>query len=133
MAAALRAGLFYFMIVFASGFVLGALRVLAIAPRLGDIGAVAVELPLMLTLSWFVCAWIVRRQAVPAEAAPRLVMGLAALGLVLVAESAVSVLAFGRSFGEHLDAYRAAAAQLGLAAQAAFAAFPLLQAWLRRV
>lgn len=127
MAAALRAGVYYFAIVFASGFVLGALRVLVIAPRLGDVGAVAVELPVMLALSWFVCRWLVEREPVAAQT-PRLMMGAVALVLLLVAEAGVSVLGFGRSLAEHLAAYGAASARLGLAGQVAFAAFPLLQA-----
>jgi hypothetical protein len=128
MAAALRAGVYYFAAVFASGFVLGALRVLVIAPRLGEAGAVAVELPVMLALSWFVCRWLVEREAVAARAGPRVMMGLVALVLLLLAEAGVSILGFGRSLAEHLAAYGAVGAQLGLAGQVAFAAFPLLQA-----
>jgi len=128
MTAALRAGVTYFAIVFASGFVLGALRVLVIAPRLGEVGAVAAELPVMLALSWFVCRWLVRREAVAAAFGPRAAMGLVALALLLAAEAGVSILGFGRTLAGHLASYRAVGAQLGLAAQVAFAAFPLLQA-----
>ncbi|MDZ4867418.1 MAG: hypothetical protein SGI91_08870 [Alphaproteobacteria bacterium] len=133
MAVALKAGVLYFAIVFAAGFALGALRVMVIAPRLGETGAVLLELPVMLTLSWFVCAWLVRLQGVSAAAVPRIVMGAAAFVLLMAAEAGVSVFAFGRSPAEHFEAYRAATAQIGLAAQVAFLAFPLLQAWLRRV
>lgn len=132
MTAALKAGALYFAVVFAAGFVLGALRVMAIAPRLGETAAVLVELPVMLALSWFVCAWLVRRQAVPAAATERIVMGGAAFVMLMAAEAGVSVFAFGRSPAEHFEAYRAATAQIGLAAQVVFAAFPLLQAWRRR-
>jgi hypothetical protein len=133
MAAALKAGVLYFAIVFAAGFALGALRVMMIAPWLGETAAVLLELPVMLTLSWFVCAWLVRLQAVSAAAVARIVMGVAAFVLLMAAEAGVSVFAFGRSPMEHFEAYRAATAQIGLAAQVAFLAFPLLEAWLRRV
>lgn len=132
MAAALKAGVLYFAIVFAAGFVLGALRVMVAVPRLGETGSVLLELPVMLTLSWLVCAWLVRREAVPAAMLERIVMGLAAFGLLMVAEAGVSVFAFGRTPAAHFDTYRAAAAQIGLAAQVGFAAIPLVQAWLRR-
>jgi hypothetical protein len=133
MAVALKAGVLYFAIVFAAGFGLGALRVTVIAPLLGETGAVLLELPVMLTLSWIVCAWLVRRQGVPGAAAARVAMGVSAFALLMAAEAGVSVFAFGRSLVEHFEAYRAATAQIGLAAQVAFLAFPLLQAWLRRV
>jgi hypothetical protein len=55
----ITAGALYAIIVFVSGFILGTIRVLLIAPRLGETLAVIVEAPLILVASWFVCrrAW----------------------------------------------------------------------------
>ena len=127
MKAALEAGAAYFAIVFAVGFVLGAVRVLVLLPRLGEIGGVLVELPIMLAVSWFVCGWLVGRFSVRAAWGHRLAMGGMAFVLLMIAELGVSILAFDRLVTEHLGAYRSWAPALGLAAQLAFAAFPLLQ------
>lgn len=81
-----KAGLLYFALVFGAGFVLGALRVLLLVPRVGSRAAEIVETPVMIAISWFAAAWVVRRIAVPSAARPRLGMGLVALALMLVAE-----------------------------------------------
>ncbi|MEQ1864653.1 MAG: hypothetical protein ABL996_08360 [Micropepsaceae bacterium] len=127
MAAAIRAGVLYFAIVFMVGFVLGTIRVLVVIPRFGESNALLLELPVMLALSWFACTWLVGRYSVPPMASARLAMGAVAFLLLMVGELGVSVFGFGRSVAEHLEVYRSASAQLGLAAQLVFAAFPLLQ------
>ena len=76
MSTALRAGFVYFLIVFAIGFVLGTVRVLFVVPRFGATNAVLIELPVMLAVSWIVCAWLVRRFGVARAVAARLVMAL---------------------------------------------------------
>jgi hypothetical protein len=125
MGRAVAAGGLYFAFVFAAGFALGTLRVLVLAPALGDTGAVALELPLMLAISWLACGVVLRRLAVPATVATRLVMGGFAFALLIGAETALGVLGFGRTLGEQIATWRALPAQLGLVAQLAFALFPL--------
>lgn len=93
----LQAGAAYFGALFALGFVLGTIRVLAVAPRLGELGAVALELPIMLLASWFACAWAVRRWSVPAATGARVLMGAWAFALLLGAETALGTIGFGRS------------------------------------
>lgn len=132
MAASLRAGVAYFGLVFAIGFALGTIRVLVVIPRFGDTNAVLIELPIMLALSWMACAWAVRRFAVPPRTVARLVMGAAAFALLMLGEVAVSVFGFGRTVAEHLATYQTPGAQLGLAAQLAFALFPWVQRLLAR-
>lgn len=122
---ALAAGVLYFLTVFALGFALGVLRVLCIEPRLGSVGAVLFELPVMLSASWIVCGWLVRWLRLSPAIVDRLIMGGVAFALLMIAELAVSVLAFGRTPAEHLSTYRSLSALLGLAAQLAFAAMPL--------
>lgn len=128
MTAALGAGAAYFALVFAAGFALGTIRVLAVGPGPGNVAAVLVELPVMLAIAWLACGRIARRFAVPERPAPRAAMGGLAFALLMLAELGVSILAFGRTPAEHLATYRNAASQLGLAAQLAFALFPLVQA-----
>ncbi|MCE9522664.1 MAG: hypothetical protein K8S25_09560 [Alphaproteobacteria bacterium] len=113
---------------FAAGFALGTIRVLFVIPQLGETNAVLLELPVMLALSWVACRWLVRRFAVPPRVVNRLVMGGVAFAFVMLAELGVSVFGFDRTLPEHFAAYRSIAAQIGLAAQLGFAAFPLVQA-----
>lgn len=128
MAAALRAGIFYFVIVFTVGFVLGTVRVFLIVPRFGETNAVLLELPAIIAFSWISCSWLVRRFAVPPGIAERLAMGGIAFALLMLGELGVSVWGFGRTVAEHIASFQAPGAQLGLAAQIAFALFPLLHA-----
>jgi len=54
-------GAVYAIIVFLIGFILGTIRVLLLAPRLGETIAVIVEASVILATSWFVCRWCVDR------------------------------------------------------------------------
>lgn len=122
-----KAGIDYFAVVFATGFVLGTIRTMLLTPHVGELPAVGIELPIMLTESWLACGWALRRFTVSERFLPRLVMGDLAFGLLIGAETALGVLAFGRSLGEQMASYHELGAQLGLAAQVAFAAFPLIR------
>lgn len=127
---ALSAGALYFAVVFAAGFALGAIRGLVIAPAIGETAAVAIELPIILAISWMACHWIVARTAIAPTISARAIMGASAFTLLIAAE-ALLALGLGRSLTEHLATYRDAASLLGLTGQLAFAAFPLLQRLLR--
>lgn len=121
-----RAGLLYFAIAFAAGFVLGTLRVLVLAQHLGEFPATLLELPLMLALGWFLAGRLVRRLERPTPAR-RFAMGVLALALLLAAEAALGILGFGRSLAGHLAAYAEAPKAAGLAAQGLYALLPLLR------
>jgi hypothetical protein len=103
--AALKAGAVYGILAFAIGFCFGVIRVVAVAPRLGETAAVGLEVPVMLAFSWLLSRRCVRRFKVPPGTAPRLMMGMAAFTLLMSAELGVSVIAFGRSVAEHLAGY----------------------------
>jgi hypothetical protein len=127
--APLLAGVIYFALVFALGFLLGTVRTLFVrdAPGDGRLIGVLIELPIMLGASWFLCRTVIRRCAVASTVAARAVMGGVAFALLLLAELAVGALLFGRTPGEHFALYRDASYALGLAAQMAFACMPLIQ------
>jgi hypothetical protein len=125
MPSAIRAGALYFAIVFAAGFVLGALRVTVIIPLIVELPAVALELPIILFISWIVCRRLVAQFSVPAIASQRAAMGALAFGLLMLAELGLSVLVFDRSVAEYLAGLRTAPGLLGLAGQIAFAFMPL--------
>jgi len=127
MTSALKAGFGYFAAVFAAGFLLGVARTLLIAPLTGDLAAVALELPLILTVSWVACGWAIRRHDVKSESGDRLVMGLTSFVLLMVAELAVSTLVAGRSLDQHLALYSSAPVLLGMCGQLVYAALPLMR------
>jgi len=122
----IKAAFGYFAWVFAAGFLLGALRVLVVVPRLGELFAVLLELPVMLTVSWFACRAMVGRFAVPAVIGARLAMGGTAFALLMAAEAAFAV-ALGRTIAQHVASLLTAASLLGLAGQIGFALLPLIQ------
>ncbi len=80
----------YFGLVFATGFVLGALRVTFVVPSIGARAAELLELPVMIAASWLSARWVLRRFAiaVPGRAAR---VGLVAFVLLLGAEVGLGV------------------------------------------
>ncbi len=127
MRAGLRAAVPYFLAVFAVGFVLGTLRVLVLAPALGAVAAVALEVPLMLVVAWYASRWAVARHRVPAREGPRLAMGGFAFALLMAAELMLGVWGFGQSLAGILAGYVMPEGMLGLAGQVAFALVPTAQ------
>lgn len=125
-AAALKAGVAYFALVFAAGFVLGTIRTLLLAPHIGPFAAVVVELPLMLAIAWFICRWLVERFAVGDARAERLVMGVIAFVLLLAAELVLSLSLFGGTVVGFVASLGTPEGAAGLAGQVAFAAMPLV-------
>ena len=117
----------YFAVVFAAAFALGALRVTVVAPRLGTLMAVLIELPIVLVVSWLVSRQVVYLFNVPNEWLPRFLMGALAFLLLMMAEPAIAVFGFGRSFTQYFAAFQSTAGLIGLLGQIAFALIPLIQ------
>ena len=120
------AGALYSAIVFAAGFVLGIGRTLALEPWLGALPAVLVELPVILTIAWLACGWVLRRLRVPARMPTRLAVGAVALALLLAAEIGLTVL-LGRAVGDFLAGIATPAGATGLAGQVLFALLPAVR------
>jgi hypothetical protein len=121
--AAVQAGIEAWAAVFAAGFALGTLRVLLLVPRLGELGAVALELPVILTISWFAIRWVMRRHDI-SSIAGRAITGAVAFGLLMVAEVALEILAFGGSLISFLEKFGSGAGLLGFVGQIAFGLMP---------
>src|SRR5215468_9464757 len=83
---ATEAGALYAIIVFVIGFILGTIRVLLVAPRLGETTAVIIEAPIMLAASWFVCRWCVDRLDVGRKVTARALLSLVAFLVLMSAE-----------------------------------------------
>jgi hypothetical protein len=122
-------GIVYFALVFTLGFLLGTVRTFFVrdAPSGARLLGVLIELPIMVSASWFLCRYVIRRFAVASTVVTRAVMGGLAFVLILLAELAAGALLFGRTLGEHFALYREASYALGLAAQIAFALMPVAQ------
>jgi hypothetical protein len=127
MMAALKAGFIYFVLAFTAGFLLGTVRTLIVAPALGELTGVVIELPLMLATSWFACRWVLQRESQPLPMSWRTVMGFSAFLWLMVAEALLSVTLLGRSLAEHFALFGTLPVMLGLAGQLAFAVFPAVQ------
>ncbi len=98
-----KAGVIYFALVFAVGFVLGAIRILWVVPQLGTRTAELLETPIMLLVTIVAAQWVVRRLAVPARAASRLGMGCIALVLMLGAEFTIVLGLRGLTIRQYLS------------------------------
>jgi hypothetical protein len=122
-----RAGLEYGLFAFALGFILGTMRVLAVAPLLGEGLAVLLELPLMLAACWWWAGRIVRRRDV-ADRDRALAVGLVGFAVLMIGEAGVGLGLMGLTLSQWLADFAKPTPQLGLAAQLLAAAMPLLQA-----
>jgi len=122
------AGLVYFALVFAAGFVLGALRVIWVVPRLGERTAELLETPIMLVVVVTAARWLVRRFAVPPFPVPRLAMGGIALALMLTAEFGLVLRLRGLSIADYLAGRDPISGTVYYAMLVVFAAMPLLLA-----
>lgn len=120
------AAILYFAIVFAAGFMLGTLRVMALEPCVGRASAVLIELPFMLVISFFACRFAVTRCEVPAKIFPRSVMGALAFLLLIAAELALAMTLSGASFETALTQLAEPVNWPGLAGQVLFGAMPVL-------
>jgi hypothetical protein len=123
----LRAGLCYGLGLFAAGFILGTLRVLLIAPIVGDAIAVLCEVPLMLFVSWSWAGWIDRRFR-PQNRNSALAIGLFGFAVLLAGEFALGIALMGMTPAEWLASLSRPTGQIGLIAQLIAAAMPLLHA-----
>jgi hypothetical protein len=90
------AGCLYFAVMFSLGFLLGPLRILVMEPLVGPALAVLAEAVPMVAAMYVVAPWAARLGGTPPDAAPRLIMGLVALALLVLAETVAAALLFGR-------------------------------------
>src|SRR6185436_14027568 len=82
----------YFAMVFGAGFVFGTVRVTWLVPTVGVRVAELTELPLMLTVVFLAARWINRRFLAERDPPSRLIVGVTALALLLLAELILGML-----------------------------------------
>lgn len=118
-----RRGSVYFALVFAVGFVLGVIRVIALVPSLGERWAEIIEAPLMLLASW-VCARFVVRRYPSTDRLAHLASGVFALGLLLVVEFTVVLALRGLTLEQYLATRDPVAGGVYVVSLVAFASMP---------
>lgn len=107
----------------ALGFLLGPVRVLWVAPRLGEFAAVAAELPVMLAAGWGWARVVLGRAAV-VDARGAWLVGAGAFILLLTSECVLAAVLFGRSPDQWAADLLLPAGLLGLAGQLLWALLP---------
>jgi hypothetical protein len=116
-------GLLYFSAVFTFAFAMGVARQLVIAPRLGPLAAVLLEVPILVVASWIVARRLLRYRSL--TVLERTVMGATAFALTMVGEAALSVIMRGQSVADWAAAVATPLGLVGLTAQLVFAAIPI--------
>jgi hypothetical protein len=120
----LRAALAYFAAVFGTGFVLGAIRVPFLVPRLGVRTAELLEMPVMAVAIVLAARWVARRYALGSSAGLRLAVGLVALALLVAAELALTLALQPGSLAEYVAGRDPVSGSVYLSLLAVYAAMP---------
>jgi hypothetical protein len=123
---ALKAGVIYFLLVFAVGWILGPIRELWAVPHLGRVTAMLSEAVIMLIAMIVAARWVIRRFEVPQTLSDTLSIGLIAIGLLLPAESAGVRWVRGLSLQEYLASFVTAPGIISLVMFLLFASMPTL-------
>ncbi len=126
-----KAGVAYFFLAFGAGFVMGAIRVTFLVPRLGERVAELIEMPFMFIVIVLAARFITSRFALPPTVLVRLGTGLLALGLLIAAELLLAAALQGWSLGEYVSSRDPVSGSVYLAMLALFAAMPLVITRLR--
>jgi hypothetical protein len=126
MSPSLLAGCFYFAFVFAAGFVLGTIRVVAIVPIVGARTAELLELPIMIVISFLAARWIIRRLAIGPRFSARAAMGVTAIVFLLGAEFGFVLWLRGISLAEYFETRDPLTGTMYYLSLIVFAAMPLL-------
>lgn len=124
---ALKAGLLYFTGIFALGFILGTIRTIFLVPRMGILAGVIIEVPIMLTASWFLCKKLINRFNITKESADLLLFGGSAFALLMAAEFIFSVFIFKQGVSLFFSNLLTLHGLIGLLAQIVFGIIPLIQ------
>lgn len=119
-----KAGLAYWAVIFALGFVLGTVRTLWGAEALGEANFILIEVPVMLLASFAAAHWLTRRFDIASTGAA-LGMGALAFALLMAAEVALST-ALGLSVSLWISGLLSPPGLYGFLGQIAFGLMPVL-------
>jgi len=122
----LKIGGLYFAAVFAAGFLLGSIRVIWVAPRLGARVAELIEAPIMVLVSAVAARWLVHRFREVTNPAYWLGVGLVGLGLMILFEFTVVLWFRGLSIAEYFANRDPVSSAVYFASLGVFAILPVL-------
>jgi hypothetical protein len=122
----LKAGVTYFLLVFAGGWIMGPIRELWAVPHFGPTMGLLLEAVIMLIAMIVAARWVVRWFEVPQTLPAMISMGLVALGLLVPAEIAGVVLVRSQSLQDYLASYANGPGVISLIMFLLFAAMPTL-------
>jgi hypothetical protein len=122
----LKAGVTYFLLVFAGGWIMGPIRELWAVPHFGPTMGLLLEAVIMLIAMIVAARWVVRWFEVPHTLPAMISMGLVALGLLVPAEIAGVVLVRGQSLQDYPASYANGPGVISLIMFLLFAAMPTL-------
>ncbi len=123
---ALLAATVYFLLVFAAGFALGAVRVILVVPRLGVFAATLIEIPLMLAVAFLACRLVLDHWQVPPLPVLRWTMATWFVAMLTLCEYQLGILLFDRSAGQQWALLASPAGLAGLGAQLLAALLPVI-------
>jgi hypothetical protein len=125
--------LLYFGLVFATGFLLGPIRVLWLEPRVGPIVATACEAPFLLMAMLVAARWVPRVLNIRRAPKTLLSIGIGALALLQMADFTVGIWLRGTGAAEQLGQFLTGQGRIYAALLALFAVMPwAANCWLDR-
>ena len=122
----LKAGVIYFLPVFALGWVLGPIRVLWAVPHFGRLTPLLFEAVIMLIAMFISAWWVIRRFDVGWSLPATIGMGLVAVAILLPAEIAGALWVRGLSPRRYLASFAATPGVISLLMFVLFGAMPAL-------
>ena len=128
----LKAGLVYFLLMFAFGWVLGPIRELWAVPQFGRMTALLVEAVILLITMIVAARWVMGRSNVHPNLGSTIPMGLVALGILAPAEIAGVLWVRGLSLQEYLASFVTTPGVISAVMFLLFAAMPSLVTLIRR-
>lgn len=124
---AILTGILFGASMFGAGFCLGTVRVLLLAPAIGEFHAVLVELPLMMIICWRLSTRFVKKLDPFPIFVSSLFMGLFAYATLMLLEVALCLWIFGKTMDETMDDFASPKGRIGISGQVVSSLFPAWQ------
>ena len=128
----LKAGVIYFLLLFALGWILGPIRELWAVPRFGRMTALLVEAIIMLIATIVAAGWVTLRFDVPRTLGSTIPVGLVALVILAPAEIAGALWVRGQSLQDYAASFVTGPGLISLVLFVLFAVMPTLVTLVRR-
>jgi hypothetical protein len=127
-----KAGVIYFLLLFALGWILGPIRELWAVPRFGRMTALLVEAIIMLIAMIVAAGWVTLRFDVPQTLGSTIPVGLVALAILAPAEIAGVLWVRGQSLQDYTASFVTAPGVISLVMFVLFAVMPTVVTLVRR-